>query len=151
MSGDLRHEAEATLAARQEVGEGLEPQLVDRFVERVEQEIERRAQELAAQRRPSHPPPAIPAANSVFEAPNDAATGPVRANETGTRPADANQSRLETRPSMSPGTRRWSSVRHTIPPEAEKPKRTTLASIACHTWTQSASAATAKVEPAQVT
>src|SRR6266545_7104758 len=64
MSGDLRHEAEATLAARHEVGEGLEPQLVDHFVERVEQEIERRAQELAAQRRPSrsHQAPMIPLA-----------------------------------------------------------------------------------------
>ena len=55
MSEDLRHEAEASLRARQEVGKELEPQLVDRFVERVEQEIERRARELAASRRPPEP------------------------------------------------------------------------------------------------
>jgi hypothetical protein len=53
VTDDLRHEAEATLAARQEVGQELEPHLVDRFVERVEQEIERRAQELADHQQPS--------------------------------------------------------------------------------------------------
>jgi hypothetical protein len=64
MTDRLSHEAEATLRARQELGQELEPQLVDRFVERVEQEIERRAQELAAQRRPSrsHQAPMIPLA-----------------------------------------------------------------------------------------
>jgi hypothetical protein len=51
VTDDLRHEAEATLAARQEVGQELEPHLVDRFIERVEQEIERRAQELAARKQ----------------------------------------------------------------------------------------------------
>ena len=52
---ELRHELEATLAARAEVGQELEPQLVDRFADKVEQEIERRAQELAQRRRrPSH-------------------------------------------------------------------------------------------------
>jgi hypothetical protein len=53
MSNELREEAEATLAARAEVGQELEPQLVDRFADRMEQEIDRRARELAAQRRPS--------------------------------------------------------------------------------------------------
>ena len=64
MSEELRHEAEATLAARQEVGKELEPQLVDQFVDRVEQEIERRARELARQRRagPAHNAPMIPLA-----------------------------------------------------------------------------------------
>src|SRR5439155_21230598 len=51
---ELRHELEATLAARAEVGQELAPQLVDRFADKVEQEIERRAQELAQRRRPSH-------------------------------------------------------------------------------------------------
>jgi hypothetical protein len=51
---ELRHELEATLAARGEVGHDLEPQLIDHFVDKVEQEIERRAQELSARRRPSH-------------------------------------------------------------------------------------------------
>jgi hypothetical protein len=59
---DLRDEAEATLAARQEVGKVLEPQLVDRFADRVEEEIERRAQELAARRRRGHSAPMIPLA-----------------------------------------------------------------------------------------
>ena len=61
---DLRHEAEATLLARQELGEELEPQLVDSFVDRIEEEIDRRAREEAAHRRPakSHPAPMIPLA-----------------------------------------------------------------------------------------
>ena len=64
MSDDLRTETEATLHARQEVGRELEPQLVDRFADRVEQEIERRAQELAAGRRssPAQNAPMIPLA-----------------------------------------------------------------------------------------
>ena len=48
----LEHEAEATLRARQELGQELEPQLVEKFVDRVEREIDRRAQEVAARRRP---------------------------------------------------------------------------------------------------
>ena len=61
---ELRRELEATLAARVETGHDLEPQLVDRFADKVEQEIERRAQELAARRRPSpaHNAPMIPLA-----------------------------------------------------------------------------------------
>jgi hypothetical protein len=61
---DLRHEAEATLLARQELGKGLEPQLVDSFVDRIEEEIDRRAREEAARRRPtkSHPGPMLPLA-----------------------------------------------------------------------------------------
>ena len=62
MSDELREEAEATLAARAEVGQELETQLVDRFADRVEQEIDRRARELAAQRRPTHNAPMIPLA-----------------------------------------------------------------------------------------
>jgi|SRR5438034_717282 len=50
---ELAKELEATLAARQETGKDLEPQLVERFAEKVEAEIERRARELAGrQRRP---------------------------------------------------------------------------------------------------
>jgi len=62
---DLRHEAEATLLARQELGKELEPQLVDSFVDRIEEEIDRRAREEAARRRPArgrHPGPTIPLA-----------------------------------------------------------------------------------------
>jgi hypothetical protein len=64
VSEELREEAEATLHARQEVGRELEPQLVDRFADRVEQEIERRAQEVAARQRrsPAQNAPMIPLA-----------------------------------------------------------------------------------------
>jgi hypothetical protein len=43
-------------------------------------------------------------------------TGPVRAKETGSRPIEMSQSRLETRPSISPGTWRCLAVAHTIVP-----------------------------------
>jgi len=60
---EFRHEAEATLAARTEVGAELEPQLVDRFADRIEEEVERRAQEVEARRRrPAHNAPMIPLA-----------------------------------------------------------------------------------------
>src|SRR5262249_44480268 len=65
---DFRHELEATLAAREEVGEDLEPQLVDRFADRMEAEIDRRASEKAARQRsrspasPHHAAPMIPLA-----------------------------------------------------------------------------------------
>jgi hypothetical protein len=52
---DFRHELEATLAAREEVGDELEPQLVDRFADRIEAEIDRRASDKAARQR-SRPP-----------------------------------------------------------------------------------------------
>jgi hypothetical protein len=54
---DFRHELEATLAAREEVGDELEPQLVDRFADRIEAEIDRRASQKAAQQRPRSPGP----------------------------------------------------------------------------------------------
>jgi hypothetical protein len=61
---ELRRELEATLAARRETGHELEPQLVERFADKIEQEIERRAQELATRRRPgpAHNAPMIPLA-----------------------------------------------------------------------------------------
>jgi hypothetical protein len=50
---DLEHEFLATLQARQEVGSSLEPQLVERFVEKLEAEIDKRVDEkLAVVRRP---------------------------------------------------------------------------------------------------
>ena len=54
--------------------------------------------------------PTRPAAMIVFCAPSAPATGPVRANETGTRPVETSQSRLEIRPSRSRGTTVWRSV-----------------------------------------
>jgi hypothetical protein len=63
---DFRHELEATLAAREEVGDELEPQLVDRFADRIEAEIDRRASQKAAQQRHlprgAHNAPMIPLA-----------------------------------------------------------------------------------------
>jgi hypothetical protein len=62
---DFRHELEATLAAREEIGDELEPQLVDRFADRIEAEIDRRASEKAARQRPrspAHNAPMIPLA-----------------------------------------------------------------------------------------
>ena len=60
---DFRHELEATLAAREEIGDDLEPQLVDRFADRVEAEIDRRAREKGlSQRRPRQPEVNLPLA-----------------------------------------------------------------------------------------
>src|SRR5437867_2792785 len=63
---DFRRDAEAALAAREELGKHLEPQLVDSFVDRIDQEIDRRAQEVAARQRPArrqgHNAPMIPLA-----------------------------------------------------------------------------------------
>ena len=49
---ELGHELEASLQARQEVGAGLEPQLVEQFVDRIEGEIDRRID--AKLSRPRH-------------------------------------------------------------------------------------------------
>jgi anti-sigma factor RsiW len=62
---EYRHELEATLAAREEMGEELEPQLVDRFADRMEREIDRRAKDEAHRQRPrspGHNAPMIPLA-----------------------------------------------------------------------------------------
>ena len=58
----LEHEAEATLRARQELGQELEPQLVEKFVDRVEREIDRRAREVASRQRSRTQAPMIPLA-----------------------------------------------------------------------------------------
>jgi hypothetical protein len=44
---ETREELEAAIAARQEVGAELEPQIIDGFVERIEKRIDERARELA--------------------------------------------------------------------------------------------------------
>jgi hypothetical protein len=53
---ELRHELEATVAARQEMGAELEPQLIDHFLTRMEAEIDRRVAERAAPPRPRPKP-----------------------------------------------------------------------------------------------
>jgi hypothetical protein len=66
MSEQQDFRLEATLAAREEVGDELEPQLVDRFADRIEAEIDRRASQKAAQQRHlprgAHNAPMIPLA-----------------------------------------------------------------------------------------
>jgi hypothetical protein len=57
---ELAKEFEATLRARQEVGKELEPQLVERFVEQLEQEIDRRVEAHLAHRRLRAIDPRIP-------------------------------------------------------------------------------------------
>ncbi len=61
---EIRHELEATLAAREEVGKELEPHLVEQFVDKVEQEIERRAKAQPRREFPrsGHNAPMIPLA-----------------------------------------------------------------------------------------
>ncbi len=61
---EFRHELEATLAAREEMGDALEPQLVDRFADRIEAEIERRAEARPRREfaRSGHNAPMIPLA-----------------------------------------------------------------------------------------
>ena len=49
---ELRHDLEATLAARQELGPAHEGELVARFADRLEAEIDQRARELARKREP---------------------------------------------------------------------------------------------------
>ena len=49
---ELRHELEATLEARRELGPRHEQELVDRFADKIEAEIEQRAGELARKRKP---------------------------------------------------------------------------------------------------
>lgn len=44
---ELRREAEATLAARRELGQELDPELVDAFVERIERRLDERLREAA--------------------------------------------------------------------------------------------------------
>ncbi len=48
-----REDAHAALAARQEVGEALEPQIVDAFAERVEKRLEERLKAETARRQPT--------------------------------------------------------------------------------------------------
>ena len=48
-----REELEAVIQARRELGEDLEPQLVEGFVDRIERRIDERAKELASARRPT--------------------------------------------------------------------------------------------------
>jgi len=52
MEGEAQRELEATLAARAELGPGRDDQLVQGFVDRIEQEIDRRIDERIATRTP---------------------------------------------------------------------------------------------------
>ena len=49
--GELREEAAAAIAARRELGEDLEPAIIESFVERVERTIDARVDERLAERK----------------------------------------------------------------------------------------------------
>ena len=69
--------------------------------------------------------PSAPASASVVRAPSTSATGPVSANDSGVRPSETNQSRLDTRPSISGGTSVFISVFQTIMPTSRGRRRGT--------------------------
>ena len=90
--------------------------------------------EAAAETPLSPPRPAIaPDTSSVVCAPRSADTGLVTANETGTSAADANHSRLWTRPSISRGPKLCWSVVNTTRPPVTAPPETAENSISCQT------------------
>jgi hypothetical protein len=75
--------------------------------------------------------PISPAPTSVVRAPMASATGPVNAYESGTRPIEMNQSKLETRPSIRPGTSRCLVVIHTMSPALSRALNAKQKTIAC--------------------
>src|SRR6185503_6703700 len=92
-----------------------------------------------------------PAPARVASAPIPAATGPVSANEIGTREVETSQSRLVTRPSRRTGTRDWISVPQTIRPEAKSACWTKDDAIACQRAVAKASPAMPRHPTAQAT
>jgi hypothetical protein len=54
-----REELDAALEARKELGAAYEPELVDRFLERIEQRLQERRGRSAEPEPPHHEPPAI--------------------------------------------------------------------------------------------
>ena len=55
MQDEVRHELEATLAARHELGPAHDDHLVAGFLDRIEREIDRRVDERVAKRVPRNP------------------------------------------------------------------------------------------------
>ena len=78
-------------------------------------------------------PPSTPAPTSVVCAPIAPLTGPVSAKDSGSRPIEISQSRLDTRPSSAAGTWRCLTVAHTIVPAVSSALKARLASISCQT------------------
>ena len=68
---------------------------------------------------------------SVALTPTSPATGAVSAKESGSRPIEISQSRLETRPSMEAGTWRCLIVAQTIVPAVSSPLNRRQATISC--------------------
>ena len=95
--------------------------------------------------------PSTPAPTSVRRAPARLATGPVNANESGSRPMEMNQSRLDTRPSSCRGTRRCFVVTHTMVPAVSSALKRKHASMACHGAWASPKPATASVDSVHAT
>ena len=61
-----------------------------------------------------------------------AATGPVSAKDTGTRPMEMNQSKLATRPSSAVGTSRCLAVAQTMVPAVSSALNARHAAMTCH-------------------
>jgi hypothetical protein len=75
--------------------------------------------------------PTIAAPTSVARTPTAAATGAVRAKETGRSPIEISQSRLDTRPSIAFGTCRCFTVAQTIVPAVSRALKTRQAIMSC--------------------
>jgi hypothetical protein len=75
--------------------------------------------------------PTIPAPISVARTPIAPLTGPVSANDSGSRPIEISQSRLDTRPSSAAGTWRCLAVAHTMVPAVSSALKARLASMSC--------------------
>ena len=75
--------------------------------------------------------PSTAAPIRVARTPTKAATGAVSANDSGMSAIETNQSRLETRPSIEPGTWRCLIVAHTIVPAASRALNRRQAIISC--------------------
>ena len=76
--------------------------------------------------------PSAPAHIKVWRTPRAALTGPVSAYDSGSRPIEIIQSRLDTRPRSCEGTWRCLAVAHAIVPAVSSVLNRTLASIRPH-------------------
>ena len=76
--------------------------------------------------------PSRPETASVVRAPSTSATGPVTANDSGVRPIETNQSKLDTRPSSSGGTSVFISVFQTTSAAVPRPNERNATRHICH-------------------
>ncbi len=88
--------------------------------------------------------PSTPDRASVVRAPSSSATGPVTAKESGISPIDTNQSKLDTRPSISAGTSVFIMVFQTTMPAVPSPKDTSAIRHICQAAPATASTTTSR-------